>query len=354
MEPVRTVLVTGFEPFGDHATNISQQIVERLKRELSLSGPWDGRKITVSVDTDVLTVDDAGARKTAMRVHDGHRWDAILHLGLCESCDVPRVERLAQDYINMRIPDNQGRQIHNAPLDGKGHRGCWLDLTLWDPERFPVAFTVSSDAGAYLCNETYHCTMKAVCERPSTEPVPPPVLFLHLPGPPKCSVEEGIEMVKACLAHMLEPYPVQPTHVVAGALSTPNGEVLVAQRAAGEADPHRWEFPGGKCEPDEPWSLALERELQEELQVDVGSAHPFGSWYRKEGDFAYVIHLVHAPVSVRPSISMSVHQAVRWVNPSALSALSWAGRDGEMMAYLRTALKPTSSTHRLPPSNDHR
>ena len=41
-------------------------------------------------------------------------------------------------------------------------------------------------------------------------------------------------MVKACLAHMLEPYPVQPTHVVAGALSTPNGEVLVAQRAAGE------------------------------------------------------------------------------------------------------------------------
>ena len=83
------------------------------------------------------------------------RWDAILHLGLCESCDVPRAERLAQDYINMRIPDNQGRQIHNAPLDGKGHRGCWLDLTLWDPDRFPVAFTVSSDAGAYLCNETY-------------------------------------------------------------------------------------------------------------------------------------------------------------------------------------------------------
>ena len=30
MEPVRTVLVTGFEPFGDHATNISEQIVERL------------------------------------------------------------------------------------------------------------------------------------------------------------------------------------------------------------------------------------------------------------------------------------------------------------------------------------
>ena len=66
MEPVRTVLVTGFEPFGDHATNISQQVVERLKRKLSLSGPWDGREITVSVDTDVLTVDDAGARRLSL------------------------------------------------------------------------------------------------------------------------------------------------------------------------------------------------------------------------------------------------------------------------------------------------
>ena len=107
--------------------------------------------------------------------------------------------------------------------------------------------------------------------------------------------------------------------------STPNGEVLVAQRAADEADPIDGNFQVVN-EPNEPWSLALERDLQEELRVNVGSAHPFGSWYRKKGDFAYVIHLVHAPVSVRPSITMSVHQAVRWVNPTVLSELSWAGQ----------------------------
>lgn len=355
MEPARTVLVTGFEPFGTHATNISQRVVERLEHELTLVSPWDERSIVVHVETNVLTVDEVGARATAKQIEKGHRWDAILHLGLCESCDVPRIERLAQDQLDMRIPDNQGRQVHQTQLDGQGHRGCWLDLTLWDAERFPVPFVVSSDAGTYLCNETYHCTMKAACELPLTDPVPPPVLFLHLPGESISSVEQGVEMVKACLAYMVDPYPVHPQHVVAAALSTTEGQVLVTQRAASEADANLWEFPGGKCESDEPWSVALERELQEELQVDVRARHPLGSWYRKVGNAAFVIHLIHAPlVGVPPAMSMSVHQAMRWVNPNTSPKLAWAGRDGEMLSYLQTVFTPTSSTRRPSPSSDRR
>ena len=125
---------------------------------------------------------------------------------------------------------------------------------------FPVPFTLSTDAGAYLCNETYHATMKAVCERPSTDPVPEPVLFLHLPGETKLSVEQGVAMVESCLAYMLRPYPLAPHHVVAAALSSNGGDVLVGQRSE-EADGLLWEFPGGKCERNESWSRALEREL---------------------------------------------------------------------------------------------
>ncbi|MDP6200507.1 MAG: hypothetical protein QF531_07000, partial [Candidatus Poseidonia sp.] len=90
MEPVPKVLVTGFEPFGGNATNISQDVVDRLHRSGQLVNPWTAQTFRVHVETDVLTVDAEGAIRTAARVENGQRWDAILHVGLCESCDVPR------------------------------------------------------------------------------------------------------------------------------------------------------------------------------------------------------------------------------------------------------------------------
>lgn len=58
-----------------------------------------------------------------------------------------------------------------------------------------------------------------------------------------------------------------PLHVMAGVLCDAQGRVLLAQRPAGRHLAGFWEFPGGKLEPGEPPSLALVRELREELGV---------------------------------------------------------------------------------------
>ena len=47
------------------------------------------------------------------------------------------------------------------------------------------------------------------------------------------------------------------------------GRVLIAQRPAGSWQAGRWEFPGGKVEPDESDEAAVRRELREELGVQV-------------------------------------------------------------------------------------
>lgn len=57
-------------------------------------------------------------------------------------------------------------------------------------------------------------------------------------------------------------------HIVAGILRR-DGEILICQRARGQVQELKWEFPGGKIEPGEDERAALERELREEL--DVGS-----------------------------------------------------------------------------------
>jgi mutator protein MutT len=60
--------------------------------------------------------------------------------------------------------------------------------------------------------------------------------------------------------------------VVAGALIDGAGRILIAERPPGRQRPGRWELPGGKREPGEAPRAALDRELREELGVEVRAA----------------------------------------------------------------------------------
>ena len=62
--------------------------------------------------------------------------------------------------------------------------------------------------------------------------------------------------------------------VAAGVLRQPDGRVLLAQRPPGKIAAGRWEFPGGKIEAGETPRVALERELHEEIGIQVVAARP--------------------------------------------------------------------------------
>ena len=58
------------------------------------------------------------------------------------------------------------------------------------------------------------------------------------------------------------------TTVVAGILRR-DGKTLICRRRADQPHALKWEFPGGKLEPDESPEAALARELGEELGIDA-------------------------------------------------------------------------------------
>jgi 8-oxo-dGTP diphosphatase len=65
------------------------------------------------------------------------------------------------------------------------------------------------------------------------------------------------------------PLAPRPSIDVAAGLVFRDGKLLIAQR---HADAHLggfWEFPGGKREPDETFEACLNRELREELGIEV-------------------------------------------------------------------------------------
>lgn len=63
-------------------------------------------------------------------------------------------------------------------------------------------------------------------------------------------------------------------HVMAGVIRDQNGQILLARRPDHAHQGGLWEFPGGKREPDESRQQALDRELREELGIEVRSARP--------------------------------------------------------------------------------
>jgi 8-oxo-dGTP diphosphatase len=99
--------------------------------------------------------------------------------------------------------------------------------------------------------------------------------------------------------------------VVAAVIIRADGSFLLGQRPAGKVYAGYWEFPGGKVEPGETPLAAIERELKEELGIEVRTAYP---WIVRDYDYA------HAAVRLR------FYRVVEWSgNPRGLEnqCFSW-------------------------------
>ena len=329
MGPQR-ILVTGFEPFGTHDTNPSQDVALRLQGTHQISDS-SGRVVQeFEITTRILSVDHLGATETSNAVRSGEKWDAILHIGLCASCEHPRLEQRAQDVLDMRIQDNSGRMEMSSRINGRGHLGSWMDLGNWMPESFSSYFDISLDAGSFVCNETYYHTLFALQSFHEGH-LPPPCLFLHIPSEDILDIDTSSLLAMQCLEHMLPSSGPSVVEVVAALIRDENGRVLLAQRS----DDATWEFPGGKCEPGERWDDSIVRELSEELSIQAKAERIVGTWEHLRNDVLLRIHLVHCTMDKGPlKLDPLVHADVKWYNPSQPQSLTWTGRDGEMMEYV--------------------
>jgi 8-oxo-dGTP diphosphatase len=80
------------------------------------------------------------------------------------------------------------------------------------------------------------------------------------------------------------------TEVAVGVLVRADGAFLLTSRPAGKAYAGYWEFPGGKLEVGETVELALRRELQEELGIEIGAATP---WRVEMVDYPHALVRLH-------------------------------------------------------------
>jgi mutator protein MutT len=114
--------------------------------------------------------------------------------------------------------------------------------------------------------------------------------------------------------------------VTAGILSR-HGRVLACQRRADERFGLKWEFPGGKVEPEESLERCLARELREELgiEVDVGpevhrTDHTYPSGFTVRLVFFRILRYSGTPQNL-------AFERMAWVAPGDLPAYDFLDAD---------------------------
>ena len=124
--------------------------------------------------------------------------------------------------------------------------------------------------------------------------------------------------------------------VVAAALVDSDGRVLMASRPTGKTMAGLWEFPGGKVHEGETPELALIRELEEELGIDVTesclapvafASHDYDTFHLLMP--LYVVRVWHGVPAPREG------QELRWVRVPRLADLPMPPADIPLVAILR-------------------
>jgi pyroglutamyl-peptidase len=148
--PVRTILVTGFGPFGSYETNPAWESIRMLH------GAVIGRS-RIRIERIDVVYDLAGPQLADAIQRTGA--DLVLSLGVAPGTEI-RVETTARNRDTAPVPDNAGVLRQDEPIRPDGPDTV--------PTRLPVDALVaalrqagypvrtSDDAGGYLCNHLFY------------------------------------------------------------------------------------------------------------------------------------------------------------------------------------------------------
>lgn len=181
---MRTILVTGFEPFGGEAVNPSQELAKIL----------DGHTVGgCAVRAVVLPVENRGAREMVAAALEDPELAAILHLGLAGGRARLALEQVAVNAMDYPLADNAGVRITGEPCVAGGPAAYFATLPLramhqaLTAEGIPAY--VSYTAGTYLCNQALYWTLHEVSQRS----LPVRAGFIHVPWLPSMVVAHNRE-----------------------------------------------------------------------------------------------------------------------------------------------------------------
>ena len=120
---------------------------------------------------------------------------------------------------------------------------------------------------------------------------------------------------------------------VVAAVIYKDGEIFATQRGYGEFE-GLWEFPGGKIEPGESCEVALVREIQEELGVDIEVGDLICTTEYDYPSFHLTMHCFLCNIA-SGEIELREHKSARWLTKESLNDVDWLPADLEVIEKVK-------------------
>lgn len=126
---------------------------------------------------------------------------------------------------------------------------------------------------------------------------------------------------------------MKPLEVVCAVIINHDGKLLSCQRNTESLLAGKWEFPGGKIEPNESGQEALEREILEELEVMISILKPLEIVRHQYPNVDFEINLSPYLCEIRNSeVPKAIeHSQICWVQPTESLELDWADADKKIL-----------------------
>jgi mutator protein MutT len=123
---------------------------------------------------------------------------------------------------------------------------------------------------------------------------------------------------------------------VAAAVIERDGAFLLTRRLHGTHLGGTWEFPGGKCEPDETTDACLVREIREELAAGIVVGELILVTRHAYPERTVELHFFRATLTDEPV--PQIGQQMRWVHRDDLRSLALPAADTELIGLLTSQL----------------
>ena len=151
------ILITGFEGFGGEGINPSYEAVKRLPDTVS------GAEI---VKLELPTVWRKSAEIAAQKIEKCHP-DALISVGQAGGANAIRIERVALNLDDYRMPDNEGNQPLDRPVYADGPSAYFSTLPIkaicQAINQKGIAAEISNSAGLFVCNHVFY-SIRHLCE----------------------------------------------------------------------------------------------------------------------------------------------------------------------------------------------
>lgn len=153
----RTVLLTGFDPFGGDTINPSWEAVSRLHGEAIANRRIVAAQLPTTFD---------GAPKALRAALRRHAPELVLCIGQAGGRTALSLERIAININDARIPDNAGAQPIDTPVVARGPAAYFTTLPIKamhaDLRAAGIPAEISQTAGTFVCNQVFYVLMHAL------------------------------------------------------------------------------------------------------------------------------------------------------------------------------------------------